>query len=148
MFVGQRTALPVVLYGLYLLALGLSFRSAAMALKPFVERSHVAVWKWVQRLPGFRRIFRARCRVSIFLLDETAVMVKGLLAWVWVAYEPFSKRTLGFWPSWNRNGIQAELLLRTLVEAYGRHPVWTDGAPWYSEACTRLGLTHHRYRLG
>ncbi|MEM0481422.1 MAG: hypothetical protein QXM16_00825 [Nitrososphaerota archaeon] len=65
MFVGQRTALPVVLYGLYLVALGLGFGSAAMALKPFVDRSHVAVWKWVQRLLGFRRIFGARCRVSL-----------------------------------------------------------------------------------
>ncbi|MEM3096249.1 MAG: hypothetical protein QW756_04590 [Nitrososphaerota archaeon] len=56
-----------------------------------------AVWGWVQRLPGFRKFFRARYRVSLFLLDETAVVVRGLLAWVWVAYEPFSKRTLGFW---------------------------------------------------
>ncbi|MEM4374716.1 MAG: hypothetical protein QXI97_06950, partial [Nitrososphaerota archaeon] len=44
-----------------------------------------AVWKWVQRLPGFRKFFRARYRVSLFLLDETAVIVKGLMAWVWVA---------------------------------------------------------------
>ncbi|MEM1944417.1 MAG: hypothetical protein QXX57_01595 [Nitrososphaerota archaeon] len=35
------------------------------------------------------------------------------------------------------NSIQAEMFLRTLVEAFGRHPVWTDGAPWY-----------HRYRFG
>ncbi|MEM3123351.1 MAG: hypothetical protein QW756_04635 [Nitrososphaerota archaeon] len=49
-----------------------------------------AVWKWVQRLPGFRKFFRARCRVSLFLLDEKAVVVRGLLAWVWVAYDPLS----------------------------------------------------------
>ncbi|MEM4969075.1 MAG: hypothetical protein QXU63_05290, partial [Nitrososphaerota archaeon] len=36
-----------------------------------------------------------------------------------------------------RNSIQAELFLRSLVMAYGKHPVWTDGAPWYSEACRR-----------
>ncbi|MEM0482620.1 MAG: hypothetical protein QXM16_07035 [Nitrososphaerota archaeon] len=77
--------MSAVLYGLYLLALGLGFRSAAMALKPFVDRSHVAVWKWVQRLLGFRKFFRARYRVSLFLVDETAVIVKGLLAWIWVA---------------------------------------------------------------
>ncbi|MEM4316231.1 MAG: hypothetical protein QXT66_07790, partial [Nitrososphaerota archaeon] len=35
-----------------------------------------------------------------------------------------------------------------LVMAYGKHPAWTDGAPWYSEACIRLGLSHHRYRFG
>ncbi|MEM0337745.1 MAG: hypothetical protein QXY50_07830 [Candidatus Caldarchaeum sp.] len=56
----------------------------------------MAVWEWVQRLPGFRKFFRARCSVPLFLVDEAAVMVKGLMAWVWVAYEPFSKRTLGF----------------------------------------------------
>ncbi|MEM2587124.1 MAG: hypothetical protein QXK69_12870 [Candidatus Caldarchaeum sp.] len=26
--------------------------------------------------------------------------------------------------------------------------MWTDGAPWYSEACARLGLSHRRYRFG
>ncbi|MEM1976141.1 MAG: DDE-type integrase/transposase/recombinase, partial [Candidatus Caldarchaeum sp.] len=78
----------------------------------------------------------------------TAVMVKGLMAWVWVAYEPYSRRTLGFWLSWSRNSLQAETFLRTLVEAYGRHPVYTDGAPWYGEACARLGLEHRRYRFG
>ncbi|MEM4383959.1 MAG: DDE-type integrase/transposase/recombinase [Candidatus Caldarchaeum sp.] len=81
-------------------------------------------------------------------MDEAAAVVKGLLAWVWVAYEPFSKRTLGFWLSWTRNSIQAVLFLRTLAEAYGRHSVWTDGDPRYSEACARLGLSHRRYRFG
>ncbi|MEM4315146.1 MAG: hypothetical protein QXI97_00285 [Nitrososphaerota archaeon] len=46
------------------------------------------------------------------------------------------------------NGVQAELFLESLVMVYGRHPVWTDGAPWYSEACLGLGLEHRRYRLG
>ncbi|MEM1560363.1 MAG: hypothetical protein QXK24_03830 [Ignisphaera sp.] len=32
--------------------------------------------------------------------------------------------------------------------AYGKHPVWTDGAPWYSKACRRLGLNHYKYRFG
>ncbi|MEM4303553.1 MAG: hypothetical protein QW470_02015 [Candidatus Caldarchaeum sp.] len=53
----MRTPFPAVLYGLYLVALGLSFRCVSRAVKPFVGRSHVA--KWVQRLPGFRRVFRA-----------------------------------------------------------------------------------------
>ncbi|MEM4374207.1 MAG: hypothetical protein QXI97_04320 [Nitrososphaerota archaeon] len=64
-------------------------------------------------------------------------MLKGFLAWVWVAYKPFQRRILGFWLSWNRNSIQAGLFLESLVMAYGRHPVWTDGAPWY-----------HRCRFG
>ncbi|MCI4438282.1 hypothetical protein JHC27_00260, partial [archaeon] len=38
--------------------------------------------------------FKVNCRVSIFLLDETAVNVSGKLAWI--AYEPYSKKILGF----------------------------------------------------
>ena len=37
------------MYGLYLYFLGLSFRSVSYALDPFVNRSHMAVWQWVQR---------------------------------------------------------------------------------------------------
>jgi transposase-like protein len=35
-----------------------------------------------------------------------------------------------------------------LVRLYGRHPVWTDGAPWYNDSCRSLGLEHYRYRFG
>jgi hypothetical protein len=48
----------------------------------------------VQRIHEFRKIFKVNCRVSIFLLDETAVKVSGKLAWV--AYESYSKKILGF----------------------------------------------------
>ncbi|MEM2485006.1 MAG: hypothetical protein QXU87_06395 [Candidatus Caldarchaeum sp.] len=43
-----------------------------------------------------------------------------------VAEEPYSKRTLSFRLSWIRNGIQAGMFLRMLVEAYGKHPVWNN----------------------
>jgi putative transposase len=148
MFLRERTAFPVVLYGLYLVFLGLSFRAVSLALRPFVLRSHVAVWKWAQRLPCLRKLYTYRCRVSLFLVDETAVMVGGFPAWVWMAYEPLSRRILGPWLSWTRNSLQAEKFLKTLVRLYGRHPVWTDGAPWYSDACRSLGLEHYRYRFG
>ncbi|MGC9086711.1 MAG: hypothetical protein ACP5IT_11015 [Thermoproteota archaeon] len=49
-FKRKRTDLSVVLYALYLVTLGLSYRRATKAIKIFVERSYVAVWKWVQRL--------------------------------------------------------------------------------------------------
>ena len=47
----KRTEPHVMLYALYLYFLGLSFRSVSHALDPFVRggRSHMAVWKWVQR---------------------------------------------------------------------------------------------------
>jgi transposase-like protein len=91
---------------------------------------------------GFRKLYTYRCRVSLFLVDETAVMVGVFPAWVWMAYEPFSKRILGLWLLWTRK------FLKTLVRLYGRHPVWTDSAPWYSDACRSLGLVHYRYRFG
>jgi transposase-like protein len=90
--------------------------------------------------PVFRKLYTYRCRVSLFLVDETAVMV------VWMAYEPFSRRILGLWLSWTSNSLQAERSLKTLVRLYGRHPVWTHGNPWYSDACKRL--EHYKYRFG
>jgi transposase-like protein len=68
----------------------------------------------------FKKISKVNCRVSIFLVDETAVKVAGKLAWVWVAYEPYSKKILGFWLSRTRNSYEAELFLRSLISLYGR----------------------------
>jgi hypothetical protein len=45
----ERTSAKIVMYALYLYFLGLSFRNTSRALQPFVERSHVPVWEWVQR---------------------------------------------------------------------------------------------------
>ncbi|MEM3133963.1 MAG: hypothetical protein QXR32_07345 [Candidatus Caldarchaeum sp.] len=67
-------------------------------------------------------------------MDEAAVMVKGFMAWVWVAYEPFSKRTLWFWLSWNRNGIQ---MLKDRTESFDDH------LPCRRKAC----ILEHVWRL-
>jgi putative transposase len=45
----NRTPLKYIDYGLYLYFLGLSYRNTSKALAQFVKRSHVAVWKWIQR---------------------------------------------------------------------------------------------------
>jgi putative transposase len=37
----------------------------------------------------------------------------------------------------------AEKFIRSLVEKYGRHTVYTDEGTWYPEACNLLGLKHH-----
>ncbi|NHV06706.1 MAG: IS6 family transposase [Thaumarchaeota archaeon] len=102
----------------------------------------------VQRVHGFRKIFKVNCRVSVFLVDETAVNVAGKLAWVWVAYEPYSKKILGFWLSRTRNFYEAELFLRSLVKLHGRHVVYTDSALFYIEACRSLNLVHRTYEFG
>jgi hypothetical protein len=137
MFLRERTAFPVVLYGLYLAFLGLSFRAVSSALRPFVLCGCLEV--------GSESYTPVDVGFSLFLVDETAVMVGGFPAWVWMTYEPFSRRILGLWLSWTRNSLQAKKFLKTLVRLYGRHPVWTDGAPWYSDACKRLKLEHYMY---
>jgi hypothetical protein len=68
---------------------------------------------------GFRKLYTYRCRVSFFLVDETAVMVGGFPTWVWMVYEPSNRRILGLWLSWTRNSLQAENFLKTLVRLYG-----------------------------
>jgi putative transposase len=140
LFQRKRTRPPVVLYALYLYFLGLSFRDVSLALDPFVRRSHMAVWKWVQRYDP-HRVFDVP-RVQAFLVDETYVKVGSSGAWVWVAVEPVHRFILGVYLSRHQNMIAAELLLKSLVEKYGKHPVYTDGGTWYPEACRALGLEH------
>jgi hypothetical protein len=68
----ERTSAEVIVYALYLYFLGLSFRNISKAVQPFGEergRSHVAVWKWVQRFNP-RHLYRCK-RVAAFLIDET-----------------------------------------------------------------------------
>ncbi len=95
----------------------------------------------VQKLPPLERLFLAR-GTRCFLVDETMVRVGGVEGWIWVAYKPYQRRFLGLWFSWVRSSMTAEAFLRQLIKRYGRHPVYTDGAAWYPEACKALSLEH------
>jgi putative transposase len=106
------------------------------ALDPFVKRSLVAVW--VQRFDP-RHLFCVR-RVCAFLVGETYVKVGSFEAWV--AVEPVHRFILGVYLSRHRNMLVAKAFLKTLVEKYGKHTVYSDGALWYPEACRSLGLEH------
>src|SRR5712691_3966960 len=109
-FQRERTPFQAVIYGLYLYFLGLSFRGVSYALDPFVNRSHTAVWKWVQRYEP-HRVFDVR-RVQAFLVDETYVEVGSFEAWVWVAVESVHRYILGVYLSRHQNMIVAELFLK------------------------------------
>jgi transposase-like protein len=75
------------MYGLYLYFPGLSFRNVSRAIEPFIQRSHVAVWEWVQKF-NHKQIYPCK-RVSAFLIDETMVQIGDTKAWLWiVAVEP------------------------------------------------------------
>ena len=136
------------MYALYLYFLGLSFRNTSKAIQPFEERgrSHVAIWKWVQRFNP-RRLYCCKRRVFAFLIDETMLQIGySNEAWLWVAVEPIHKQILGVHISRHSNMIVAEAFLSSLIRMYdGKHTVYSDGdGTWYPEACVLLNL-HSSY---
>jgi len=139
MFIRERTPTPIVLYGVYLVFEGLSLRAASRALKPLIDRSHVALWRWIQGPAPLEKLFRPR-KVGCFLVDETMVKVHGVEAWVWVAYEPYQRRFPGVDLCWTRgasyprSGSSAGSWNGTAATRY------TGRAGWYPEACRSLRL--------
>jgi transposase-like protein len=62
--------------------LGLSFRNTSRALQPFAERSHVAVWEWVQRFDP-KKAYPCK-RIAAFLIDKTQLQIGSTESWAWV----------------------------------------------------------------
>ena len=57
MFERERTKPYIIRYALYLYFLGLSFRDTSKAIQPFIDRSYVAIWDWVQQQFDPKRIY-------------------------------------------------------------------------------------------
>ena len=131
------------MFSLYLYFLGLSLRNTSKALIIFKDdkRSHVSVWTWIQRF-GSLQIYK-RKRVSAFIIDETVIQIGDRHFWLWFCIEPIHSSVLGIYISEERNMLVAEKFIRSLVEKYGRHTVYTDGGTWYDEACNIIGLKHY-----
>ena len=139
----QRTKPKIIAYSLYLYFLGLSYRNTtARALQRFVKRSHVSIWKWIQKYRP-KKISSTKTKVSEFIIDETLIKIGSDLIWLWVAIEPKHKQILHIDISFERTMLVAERLITSLVDKYGKHPVSTDGATWYPQACQFLKLDHH-----
>ena len=59
------------------------------------------------------------------------------------AIEPVRSTVLGLYLSRHRNMLLAESILRSLIEIYATHTIYSnDGGTWYPEACSSLGLKH------
>ena len=131
------------MYSLYFYFLGLSLRNTSKALTIFKDekRSYVSVWNWIQRFAEYP-IYK-RKRVSAFIIDETIVQVGSQHFWLWFCIEPIDKSVLGIYISEERNMLVAEKFIRSLVDKYGKHTVYTDGGTWYDEACNILRLKHY-----
>jgi Transposase and inactivated derivatives len=142
----RRTSLPVIVYAIYLYFSGHSLRRASKSLRLTISRSHVSIWRWVQRLGPVLGSFGADPRdVHRIFVDETMVNVGGTSALIWIAFEPDLRAMLDFHVSWRGNSIDAYLFIRRLVHKYGRVPIYTDGAGWYADACRWAGVEHVVY---
>ena len=131
------------MYSLYLYFLCISLWNTFKALDIFDDekRSHIAIWNWIQRF-GSCHIYK-RKRVTAFIIDETIIQIGSQHFWLWLCIEPIHSSVLGIYISEERNMIVAEKFIRSLVENYGKHTVYTDGGTWYDEACNVLRLKHY-----
>jgi putative transposase len=105
------------------------------------KRSYVSIWNWIQRF-GSSQIYK-RKRVSAFVIDETIIQIGNQYFSLWFCIEPIRNSVLGIYISQERNMLVAEKFIRSLVEKYGKHIVYTDGGTWYPEACNVIGLKHY-----
>ena len=138
----QRTKPKDIAYSLYLYFLGLSYRNTAKALQRFVKRSHVSIWKWIQKYRP-KKISSTKTKFSEFIIDETQLKVGSQFIWLWVAIEPKHRQILHIDISFERTMLVAERFIASLIDKYGKHPISTDGGTWYPQACRFLKLQHH-----
>lgn len=148
----NRTHPAIISYGLYLYFSSRSFRLAAKCLESTtIRRSHVAIWKWVQKYSGCadRLISADRRLVKEIFVDETLLRIDGRDCWLWIAYEPNLNRCLMMHLSRERTIFVCYQFFRQLRNRYGsRKPIYTDGARWYNDACKWLRLKHQIYDTG
>ena len=63
--------------------------------------------------------------------------------WLWFSIEPIHLSTWNIHIYEERNMFVAEKFIRSFVEKYGKHTVYTDADTWYDEACSILRLKHY-----
>jgi putative transposase len=111
-----------------------------------VKRSHVSIWKWVQRYAEYADALRIdRRSIKRIFVDETLLKIDGQEYWLWMAYEPDQNKCLMMHLLRERTIFVCYMFFRKLRDRYGSKPVFTDGGLWYSLACRWLRLKHHVY---
>ncbi|WP_458721602.1 hypothetical protein [Candidatus Nitrosocosmicus sp. R] len=96
----NKTSSEHIYYGLYLYFLGLSLRNTAKALSflHIINRSHIAIWNWIQRYKP-RKVSTRRTKISEYLIDETLIKVGSEYSWLWAAIEPENRQILALFLS-------------------------------------------------
>ncbi|HLN35653.1 MAG TPA: hypothetical protein VK250_10305 [Nitrososphaeraceae archaeon] len=74
----------------------MSLRNTSKALEPFKDqnRSHVAVWEWIQRF-GSSHIYNKHRRVCAFIIDETIIQLVVNISGCGSVLNPFTDLYLG-----------------------------------------------------
>jgi putative transposase len=81
----------IIKYGQYLYFSSRSLRLATRCLESVVKRSHVSMWKWIQKYSNLDdRIKTDRHHsVKAIFVDETMIRIDGQdYYWLWIACEP------------------------------------------------------------
>lgn len=90
-----------------------------------VERSHVAIWTWVQKFG--QRLSEAGRRPAadlppVVLMDETAIKQHGEEFTLFAAVDPETRHLLDAAIAPSRNSLTTRRFLEELDELYGRVP--------------------------
>jgi putative transposase len=125
--------------------LGLSLRNVVKAWSylHIVKRSHVSIWKFIQKFHYQKTSSTRRKKISEYIVDETILKVGSEFIWLWIAIEPENRLIRAQNITQDRNMFVAERFVSDLVKSYGKHPVSTDEGTWYPMACQFLKLKHH-----
>ena len=120
---------------------------AAKCLSSVTKRTHVSIWKWVQKYSGIadNRFRIDRRRVKEIIVDETLLQIDGKDYWLWIAYEPALNRCLVMHLSREMTIFVCYQFFKQLRDRYGsKKPIFTDGAKWYDDACKWLLRLKHK----
>ena len=120
----QETHPAIISYGLYLYFSSRSFRLAAKCSETTIRRSHVVIWKWVQKYSDRAdRFITHRSMIKEIFVDETLLRIDGQDYWLWIAYEPNLNICLMMHLSRERTIFVCYQFFRQLRNRYGRKPI-------------------------
>jgi len=67
----ERTPIEIMLYSVFLYLCKFSLRDVVMAIRIFIKRSRIAIWKWIQKFGGLVKEHIADEMPDIVVIDET-----------------------------------------------------------------------------
>jgi putative transposase len=142
-----RTNAAIIAYGLYLYFNSKTYRFASKSLEPITKRTHVSIWKWVQKYASLtdRFVIGGR-RIKDVFVDETLLKINGENYWLWLAYEPNLHVCLLFHISRERTIFVCYQFFKQIRTKFGNKLIiFIEGAQWYTDACRWLRFKHFIY---